>query len=96
MSLGNWLLSALSTSEMSDLFQAKSAMSARFLGGRTGITAVARAFRAETGTVNTCNVVGVGIDEKYVDGIPTGVSDVKFLIRSELPLTAVSKKGKLP
>jgi hypothetical protein len=31
-----------------------------------------------------------------VDGIPTGVSAVKFLVRSKLPLTAVSKKEKLP
>jgi hypothetical protein len=96
MNLANKLFSALSKSEMSDLSKVKSAVSARFLAGRTGVTGRARAFRAETAAVNTHNVVGVGIDEKYVDGVPTGISAVKFLVRSKLPLTAVSKKEKLP
>ena len=96
MSLANKLFSALSKSEMSHLSQAKSAMAARFLGGRTGVRGMSRAFRAETAAVKTYNVVGVGIDEKYVDGVPTGISAVKFLVRSKLPLTAVSKKAKLP
>ena len=96
MSLTNKLFSALSKSEMSDLVQAKSAISARFLSGRTGIRGMARAFRAKTGTANTHNVVGVGIDEKYVDGVATGISAVKFLVRSKVPLTIVSKREKLP
>ena len=96
MSLANKLFSALSKSEMSGLSQAKSAMSARFLGGRTGVRGMARAFRAETAAVNTHNVVGVGIDEKYVDGVPTGISTVKFLVRSKVPLTAISRNEKLP
>lgn len=97
MGFGNTLFSALSKSEMSDLSQAKTAMSARFLGGRTGgFRGVARAFRAEASAVKTHNVVGVGIDEKYVDGVPTGVNAVKFLVRSKTPASSLSNAEKLP
>jgi hypothetical protein len=46
--------------------------------------------------IHTHNVVGVGIDEKYVDGVPTGISAIKFLVRSKVPLAAVSAREKLP
>jgi hypothetical protein len=96
MSFGNTLFSALSKSEVSDLSQAKTAMSARFLGGRVGVRGLTRAFRAEASAVKTHNVVGVGIDEKYVDGVPTGINAIKFLVRSKASLSTLSKKEKLP
>ena len=56
----------------------------------------AGAFRAATATAKTHNVVGVGIDEKYVDGIPTGVNVVKFLVKSKTPESTLTKSELLP
>ena len=42
------------------------------------------------------NIVGVGIDEKHVDGIPTGIHSVTFLVKSKQPKTSLSKREMLP
>lgn len=79
-----------------DLSRAKSAMSARYLGGQVAVHGLARALRAAPSSARTHNIVGVGIDEKYVDGFPTGVSVVKFLVKTKMPLTALTSREKLP
>jgi hypothetical protein len=96
MSMDNKLFSELSETEMSDLSQAKAEMSARYLSRQVRVSGVARALRAASGTAATHNVVGIGIDEKYVDGVPTGVNSVKFLVRSKIQPAALSKNEKLP
>jgi hypothetical protein len=96
MSMENKLFSELSKSEMSDLSQAKAEMSAKYLSRQVKVSGVARALRATSKTAGTHNVVGIGIDEKYVDGVPTGVHAIKFLVRSKIPPAALSKSEKLP
>lgn len=96
MNLENKLFSELSKSETSNLFQAKSELSARYLSGRAGVKAEASSFRAEASKKVMHNVVGVGIDEKFVAGIPTGVIALKFLVRTKVLPSALSKKEKFP
>ena len=58
-----------------------------------------RAFRAVAATsksANQTNVVGVGVDEKYVNGQPTGTRVIKFLVKRKLPANALAKKELLP
>src|SRR5262245_13050572 len=85
MALEVKLFSGLSKSEQADMAEAKTAMSARFLGRPPGMKKPAVALRAAAAAVSvaTHNVVGVGIDEKYVDGIPTGIHAIKFLVRTK-------------
>src|SRR5215813_10550102 len=92
------LFSGLSKSEQSDMAEAKTAMSARFLGRPPGMKKPAVALRAASAAVSvaTHNVVGVGIDEKYVDGIPTGIHAIKFLVRTKLQPSALSPSEKFP
>ena len=77
------LFTAMSATALSDLGRAKAEMSALYLKATTGVALGARAFRATAATAKTHNVVGVGIDEKYVDGVPTGVKAVKFLVKTK-------------
>ncbi|MEX2174306.1 MAG: hypothetical protein WD872_08090 [Pirellulaceae bacterium] len=97
MALVQKLLSALSASEFSDLLGVKSELSRRFLKAAAPAVAVgARALREATVLAPRQNVVGVGVDEKYVDGIPTGVPVVKFLVRSKVAPSALTKSELLP
>ena len=78
----------LSEKHESDLIQAKMEMSKRFLPRPETVAVRLMAFRAmapNAKSANASNVVGVGVDEKYADGIPTGVQVVKFLVKSKLP-----------
>ena len=86
----------LTKKQKSDLTRAKSAMSARYLRGQVAVRGLARAFRAAPTATRTHNVVGVGVDEKYVDGVPCGVSVVKFLVRTKLATSALSASERLP
>jgi hypothetical protein len=86
----------LTKTERLDLSRAKSAMSARYLKGQAAVRGIARALRAAPAATQTHNVVGVGVDEKYVDGVPSGVSVVKFLVRTKLATSALSKHERLP
>ena len=89
------LFSAMSARENNDLAKVKSQMSMKYLGGaarRTGN----QPLRAMSSSRPQFNVVGVGVDEKYVDDAPTGVSVVKFLVRQKYPHASISKKDMLP
>lgn len=91
------LISALSKTEFSDLVSIKSMLSARFLKAAAPAVALgARALRDATDLAPRQNVVGVGIDEKYVAGVPTGVPVVKFLVRSKVPASGLSRSELLP
>ena len=86
----------LTKRQKSDLTRAKSAMSARYLRGQVAVHGLVRALRAAPGATRTHNVVGVGVDEKYVGGVPCGVSVVKFLVRTKLATSALSASERLP
>jgi hypothetical protein len=86
----------MSSSEQNDLAKAKAELSKRFLGGGVRALAAGRPRGALTSARPTQNVVGVGIDEKYVDGVPTGIPAVKFLVRSKLLPSTIPKKDLLP
>src|SRR5262245_39091569 len=100
--VANKLLSSLSKAEVSGLLSAKAQLSKRFL--RVDVTAQAasarglgaRALRGAADLAPRHNVVGIGVDEKYVSGVPTGVPVVKFLVRSKVPRSALSKGELLP
>jgi len=81
---------------MADLAEAKAEMSARFLRPQAGIRTEAYAARAAAAATPVQNVVGVGIDEKFTDGVPTGVLAVKFLVKHKLPLSTILKNELLP
>lgn len=89
-------ISAASALEMSDLTAAKAEMSARFLKAGAAVVAEAHAMRTIALATPLRNVVGVGIDEKVVDGVPTGVLSVKFLVKHKLPQDTISLKERLP
>jgi hypothetical protein len=86
----------LTKTQRSDLTKAKSAMSARYLTGQVAVQGAARSLRAAPSSARTHNVVGVGVDEKYVNGKPAGVSVVKFLVRAKMALSALSASERLP
>lgn len=96
MGIENKLFSELTDSEISDLSKAKSETTARFLSGGIRVQGATRSLRAQPAAKFTQNVVGVGIDEKYVENVPTGISCIKFLVRSKMPLSALSRRDKLP
>jgi hypothetical protein len=89
------IFTALSKSDHASFVAAKSEMSEMYLKAEAAPFAV-HAFRASARSAKTENVLGVGIDEKYVDGIPTGVKAIKFLVRSKMPPSAVLKSHMLP
>jgi hypothetical protein len=90
-------INALSKAEQADLRSVKSALSARYLRAAPPAVAVgARALRDPTDVAPRQNVVGVGVDEKYVSGIATGVPVVKFLVRSKVAPSALTRREMLP
>jgi hypothetical protein len=90
-------IATLSRRELSDLRSVKSKLSARYLHADAPAAALrARALRTAHDLSPQRNVVGVGIDEKYVAGIPTGVPVVKFLVRSKVAPSALSRGERLP
>ena len=89
------LFSAMSATEKNDLVKVKSQMSAKYLGGAAGRGNI-QPLRAMSSSRPQYNVVGVGVDEKYVDDAPTGVSVVKFLVKQKYPHSSISKKDMLP
>jgi hypothetical protein len=90
------LFNALSATERNDLAKVKAAMSKKYIAADEDVRAGTNIFQALASSRPIHNVVGVGIDEKYVDGIPTGVSSVTFLVKNKLPLSAIAKKDLLP
>jgi hypothetical protein len=81
-------------SKLADLHSAKTEWSARLLA-----TARAQGFRAFTTGSNVApdqNVVGVGVGEQIVDGMPTGVMAVKFFVRLKYGEHELSRSSLLP
>lgn len=56
----------------------------------------AMAATAESGPNGLGNVVGVGIGEKYVDGMPTGQMAVKIFVKEKLSASDVSAEALVP
>ncbi|MCG3197219.1 MAG: hypothetical protein GHCLOJNM_01704 [bacterium] len=81
---------------ISYLRHAKEEMSSKLLRGRTSRTIGAFALRAAKPTAPHQNVIGIGIDEKYVSGAPSGILAIKFLVRSKLPEGVLPKRDILP
>jgi hypothetical protein len=97
MATSKTLITALSAGERSDLMQAKAEMSLRFLrGAAPAVAAGVRAVRPTADLAPRQNVVGVGVDEKYVNGVPVGIPVVKFLVRTKVPPSALAKRELLP
>jgi len=96
MTVNERFFSSLSKSELKDLYSVKSEISSKYLIGGIRAEGASRSLRATPFTAATQNVVGVGIDEKFSDGASTGIAAVKFLVRSKLPLSALSKSEQLP
>jgi len=93
------IYTTLSSSDRSALLKAKADMSKRYLSLESAPVQGVRAFQAAAYSARQAiasNVVGVGVDEKYVDDKPTGVPGVKFLVRSKLPKSLVTRSEMLP
>jgi hypothetical protein len=96
MATGDSRIAAFSR-RRADLLNVKSAMSARYLRAAPPAVATrARALRDATDLSPRQNVVGVGVDEKYVSGLATGIPVVKFLVRSKVPVSALTRREMLP
>lgn len=99
MTSENRFFTSLSSSSRKTLLAAKQEMSKKYLSLASAPIQGARAFGAFANSAKTAassNVVGVGVDEKYVDGLPTGVHVVKFLVKTKLSKTSLSKAELLP
>lgn len=97
MATGDRPVTAFSRRRHTDLLNVKAAMSARYLRAVPPAVATrARALRDATDLSPRQNVVGVGVDEKYVSGIATGIPVVKFLVRSKVPVSALTRREMLP
>lgn len=84
---------ALSNGSHGDLREAKREWSSRLLEPRA---ATAFSAFAATSPRPADNVVGVGVGEKYVDGRPSGVLAVKFLVRMKYPSGGLGADDFLP
>ena len=97
MSLQLTAFSAATSSIMAGLAAAKQEMSSRYLTATAATPLAAFGFRAmASAAAGTSNIVGVGIDEKQVDGIPTGVQAVKFLVKSKVAPSSLSRAEAIP
>ncbi len=85
-----------SAKQTAALVEAKREMSARFLRPQAGLQLEAYGARTAASARPVQNVVGVGIDEKLVDGLPTGVSAVKFLVRRKFAASDIPRAELLP
>jgi hypothetical protein len=83
-----------SSQKLSDLRAAKREWSRRLL--QPSKMKAARALSAPASPAPSQNVVGVGIGEKIIDGKPTGIMAVKFLVRVKYPENQVDKQSQLP
>jgi hypothetical protein len=96
MSLQLTAFSAATSSIMAGLTAAKQEMSSRYLTTTAATPLAAFGFRAMAAATGTSNIVGVGIDEKQVDGVPTGVQAVKFLVKSKVAPSSLSRAESIP
>jgi hypothetical protein len=87
---------AMAARERDDLRGLKEEWSERLLRPAVARAEGARALTAAVTPAPERNVVGVGIGEKVVDGRPTGVRALKFLVRMKYPPDQISPKNVLP
>lgn len=79
---------------LEDLQEAKRACSERYLKTQSPRK---RGLRAPlVSPAPNQNVVGVGISEKIVEGLPTGIFSVKIYVRVKYPLGRLLRKERLP
>ena len=93
------ILGAFSSAHWNSLLNAKAEMSKRYLSLESAPVRGVRAFRAVASSAKTAtatNVVGVGVGEKYVDDQPTGIDVVKFLVKSKVMKSLLSRSEMLP
>lgn len=83
-----------SLSPYEDLKAAKDTMSARYLRPRA--VGGFRALAAASSPRPENNLSGIGVGEKYVEGRPTGILAVKFLVRIKYPKGQLSAEEMLP
>jgi len=79
---------------LAGLHAAKEALSARYLTSPRAIRLTA--FAATSSPVPEINVVGVGIGEKTIDNIRTGVLSIKLFVRVKLPESSLATLQILP
>jgi len=90
---------AHSSSDWSSLLKAKAEMSKKYLALECAPVSGIRAFRAMAYSAKNAaatNVVGVGVAEKFVDDLPTGVDVVKFLVKSKVAKSLLTRSEILP
>ncbi len=87
---------AASTRTMGDLQAIKREWSKRLFEQAPVVAEAARELNSAISPAPERNVVGVGIGEKLVDGKPTGIRALKFLVRSKYPEDQISAKHLLP
>jgi hypothetical protein len=87
---------AASTSEMEAFRAAKRQCSQQYLAPSPARARGARALLAAISPVPEHNVVGVGIGEKLIDGKPTGIRAIKFLVRAKYDERFMLAKNLLP
>jgi hypothetical protein len=81
------------TQDLGDLREAKKLCSRRFL--KTQTTVQGLRLHAASPAPNQ-NVVGVGISEKIVEGVPSGILCVKIYVRTKYPSGQLLRKERLP
>jgi hypothetical protein len=79
-----------------DLREAKREWSKRLLQAASGSPGGARPFLAAVSPAPEQNVVGVGVDEKFVQDTPSGIACLKFLVKRKFPEGELSSKQLLP
>jgi hypothetical protein len=89
----SFVFSAAAAKELADYRAAKKELSKRYLS--TGAVTGARALSAISPAANS-NVVGVGIGEKLVDGLSTGIRSIKIFVKLKLPVSQILAKNVLP
>jgi len=90
------VFAATSSQALEPLRAAKREWSRRLLIPRAVSGAAMRAFTAAVSPEPLHNVVGVGIGEKVIDGVATGVRALKFLVRVKFPESQMSADHLLP
>ena len=80
----------------SDFRAAKAEWSKRILRPAAEASGRFRAFSAIATPSPEQNVVGIGVDEKFVAGVPTGVTCLKFLVRKKFALNDLNSKQTIP
>lgn len=92
----NSFLLAASEEQMNDLVEAKRLWSRQLLLSASDTPRTFRAMEAIESPEPERNVVGIGIGEKIVEGMPVGILAVKFLVRRKYPKYELEREDLLP